>query len=67
MAKMKWHDWLAIVLIIVGALNWGLVGFGFNLVEFIFGEGTLLTKIVYWIVGAAGIFSIFSLYKSQKK
>lgn len=44
---------------IVGCLNWGLVGlFNFNLVEFLFGEGTLLTRIVYTLVMVSGIVSI---------
>ena len=63
MAKMKWWDWLSIVLIIVGAVNWGLVGaFGFNLVSWIFGVGTL-TNVIYVLVGLAGLFSIYSLWK----
>ena len=66
MAKMKWYDWVAIVLLIVGGLNWGLVGvFHWNLVEAIFGIG-LLTNIVYGLVGASALFSIWSLYKATK-
>jgi uncharacterized membrane protein YuzA (DUF378 family) len=66
MGKMKWFDWLAIVLLIVGGLNWGLVGaFGWNLVEAIFGMG-LITKIVYGLVGVSALFSIYSLYKATK-
>lgn len=46
-------------LVIVGAINWGLVGlFSFNLVEAIFGVDTLLTNIVYTFVGLAGIINI---------
>lgn len=66
MGKMKWFDWLAIVLLIVGGLNWGLVGiFGWNLVEAIFGVG-LITNIIYGLVGASALFSIFSLYRATK-
>jgi uncharacterized membrane protein YuzA (DUF378 family) len=65
MGKMKWYDWTAIVLLIVGGLNWGLVGiFGWNLVEAIFGVG-VLTKIVYGLVGVSALFSIWSLYKAN--
>ena len=39
---------IAYVLLVVGGLNWGLVGaFDFNLVSFLFGEGTLIARIVY--------------------
>ena len=49
----------ALVLAIVGCLNWGLVGiFNFNLVEYLFGDGSLLTKIVYVLVMLSGIIDI---------
>ncbi|MGL4848146.1 MAG: DUF378 domain-containing protein [Clostridium sp.] len=55
---MKGLDIIALVLIIVGALNWGLIGFlGFNLVEFLFGVGIIAT-IVYVLVGISGLYSI---------
>ena len=50
---------IAIVLTIIGAINWGLVGiFNFNLVEYLFGDGTLLTRIVYILVLISGIIDI---------
>lgn len=50
---------IALGLVIIGALNWGLVGlFNFNLVEALFGVDTLLTNIVYTFVGLAGIINI---------
>ena len=46
-----------LVLTIVGALNWGLIGLlDFNLVSTIFGSGTMLEKLVYILVGIAGGF-----------
>ena len=43
-------------LVIIGALNWGLVGiFNFNLVSFIFGEMTVLSRIVYILVGLSAL------------
>ena len=46
----------ALVLTVIGALNWGLVGFfDFNLVSFIFGDLTILSRIVYMLVGISGI------------
>ncbi len=48
-----------LVLSIVGCLNWGLVGlFDFNLVEYLFGAGALLTRIVYVLVMLAGLITI---------
>ena len=46
-------------LVIIGAINWGLVGlFSFNLVEAIFGVDTLLTNVIYTFVGLSGIINI---------
>ena len=56
---MKVIDTIALVLIIIGAINWGLVGiFNFNLVEYLLGDGTLLTRIVYILVLISGLISI---------
>ena len=56
---MKILNCIALTLVIVGALNWLLVGlFSFNLVDSIFGELSLLARIVYGLVGLAGIWSI---------
>lgn len=53
---------LALVLTIVGALNWGLIGlFNFNLVETLFGSG-MLSAIIYMLVGVAGIINIMLLF-----
>jgi len=50
---------ICLTLVIVGAINWGLVGiFDFNLVSGIFGDGTIWTRIVYALVGLAGLYSI---------
>ncbi|MEK6925981.1 MAG: DUF378 domain-containing protein [Nanoarchaeota archaeon] len=51
-------DWIAMVLVIIGGLNWGLVGlFNFNLVETIFGVGTV-ADVVYTLVGLSAIWMI---------
>jgi uncharacterized protein len=53
-------DWIALVLVIVGGLNWGLVGlFDWNLVAEIFGEGAFLTNTIYVIVGIAALWMIY--------
>ncbi|HHY06231.1 MAG TPA: DUF378 domain-containing protein [Clostridia bacterium] len=53
-------DTLALVLVIIGAINWGLIGlFSFDLVASLFGGQTaLLSRIVYSLVGLAGLYSI---------
>lgn len=57
--KLNALDWIALVLMIVGAINWGLVGaFHFDLVAFLFGEMTLLSRVVYCLVGLAGLYGI---------
>ena len=56
---MKVIDTIALVLIIIGAINWGLVGiFNFNLVEAIFGGLSVLTRIIYILVGITGLWGI---------
>ena len=49
----------ALVITIIGAINWGLIGlFDFNLVEMIFGTGSLLSQIIYILVGISGLIDI---------
>ena len=55
---------ICLFLTVIGAINWGLIGlFDFNLVTFIFGDATVLTRIVYTIIGIAGIINIGLLVK----
>ena len=50
-------NYLALILVIIGAVNWGLVGLTkFDLVAFLFGNLTLLSRIVYILVGVSGIY-----------
>ena len=56
---MKVIKLIALILVIVGALNWGLIGlFDFNLVTALFGEATLFTRLVYCLVGVSGIIAL---------
>jgi uncharacterized protein len=66
MTKMKFYDWIAFVLLVIGGLNWGLTVFNFNLVSFLLGAG-LLSKIVYSLVGIAGLFGIITIFKLAGK
>ena len=61
--KMKVIDKIALVLIIIGAINWGLIGFfNFNLVGTIFGDMTVISRIIYALVGISGIWGIKLLF-----
>lgn len=62
---MKVIRFLSTLLIIVGALNWGLVGFfQYNLVSDLFGgEASMLSRIIFGLVGLAGLYSISYLCK----
>lgn len=56
---MKFLDSAALILIIVGAVNWGLIGFfQFDLVATLFGDMTMFSRIVYSLVGIAGLYSL---------
>ncbi len=53
---MKTAYWIALVLVVVGAVNWGLVGlFQFDLVAALFGPASVLSRLVYSLVGLAGV------------
>jgi len=53
-------DWIALVLVIIGGLNWGLVGAGeWDLVQIIFGSVAWLAKVVYILVGLAALYMLY--------
>ena len=55
----KGIDYTIITIAIIGAINWGLIGFfRFDLVAFLFGDMSLLSRIVYGLVGIAGLYLI---------
>ena len=57
-------DWVAYVLVIVGGLNWGLVGlFDFDLVATLFGDMSTLSRIVYSLVGLSAVYLVFAATK----
>ena len=59
-------DVTALTLSIIGAVNWGLIGlFKFDLVAFLFGSMTLLSRIIYTIVGICGIYLISFYVKKE--
>ena len=65
---MKTLDILATVLLVVGGLNWGLFGVAhFDLVATLFGDMTLLSRIVYSLVGVAAIYEALSWKAMQRR
>lgn len=63
---MKVIDTIVLILIIIGAVNWGLLGFfEFDLVASIFGDMSTFARIVYGIVGIAGLYSISFFAKDK--
>lgn len=63
---MKIIDTISLILIIIGAINWGLLGFfHFDLVAAIFGNMSTFTRIIYSIIGIAGLYSISFFVKDK--
>ena len=60
-------DTLALILSIIGSLNWGLMGiFQFDLVAWLFGgQGTIISRIIYTIIGLAGLWCISLLFRRR--
>lgn len=61
-------DKIALLLTIIGAINWGLIGiFQFDLVAYIFGgQAALVSRIIYSLVGAAGLWCISLLFRDNE-
>ncbi len=66
--KNKELDWFAYLLVIVGALNWGLVGaFSVDLVQIVLGTSPALVQLVYILIGLAGLYSLYKMNSKGKK
>lgn len=58
-------DWVVLILVIIGAVNWGLVGIGVgDIVQMLLGSIPLLVKIIYILVGLAGLYLIYMAVKN---
>lgn len=68
MAKASTVEWISWIIVTVAAINVGLDGaFDFDVLEMVFGEGTG-AKVVSWVIGIAGLYSAYLLFKyCQKK
>ena len=68
---MKNHhvvEMIAVILLLVGGLNWGLVGlFKFNLIDAIFGDMTAITRAIYVLVGLSAVYRIIGWAKAKAK
>ena len=59
----KGFDYTVLTLVIIGAINWGLIGFfKFNLVDTIFGSMSVISRIIYVLVGISGLWGIKLLF-----
>lgn len=68
MKKMGTIGWIAVILVIIGGLNWGLIGFfNYDLVAAIFGSSGTVTKIIYDLVGLSAIYMIYSAATNKEE
>lgn len=68
MQKLTTVDIVALVLLVVGGLNWGLVGlFEWNLVDTIFGTVPMLARLIYIVVGASAVYVAWLWMKLERK
>lgn len=64
--KRNWLDVAALILIIIGGINWGLVGFfNFNLITYCFGTASMISRIIFAIVGLAAVYSLVLFWKLE--
>lgn len=68
MKNLNVLDWVALVLVVVGGLNWGLVGLlKFDLVATIFGDMSVLSRVVYGLVGLGAVYVAVALRQLCRK
>ena len=56
-------DWIARILVIIGALSWGLVSFWDDIVGVLFGPGSIIAIIVYALIGLSGLWELIKLFR----
>lgn len=63
---MKILDRITLILIVIGGINWGLIGFfQFNLVDFLFGSLSIVSRIIYGLVGISSVYAL-SFFAKEK-
>lgn len=66
-STMSALDYIAMALLIVGGLNWAMVGlFDVDMVAVLFGPGSMLTRVVYMLVGLAALYSLYTIAKMAR-
>ncbi len=66
--ERNWLDVVCLILIIIGAVNWGLIGFfNLDLVSLIFGNKSMITRIIFAVVGIAGVYSLVLFWKLRSE
>lgn len=66
--KTSTVDYTAYILVIIGGLNWGLVGaFGYNLIDAVFGAGSVIASVVYVLFGLAALYTAVALFTKSGK
>ena len=64
--KYNVFDYIVLTLVIIGAINWGLIGFfRFDLVNVIFGNMSIVSRIIYALIGVSGLYSISFYLRNQ--
>jgi len=64
---MKTLWWISMVLVVIGAINWGLIGlFNFDLVATIFGTMSAVTRVIYTLVGLGGLYIIIGTFSMEE-
>lgn len=64
--KMSTVDWIAWLLVVVGAINWGLIGVAnLNLVESLLGVWPVLVQVVYVLVGLSGLYVLWMAFSKK--
>jgi len=68
MKSLSTLDWIALILVVIGGLNWGLIAVAnFDLVAALFGDLSALSRIIYGLVGLSAIYVLISLGKLCRK
>ncbi len=66
--ERNWLDVVCLILIIIGAINWGLVGFfNLDLISVIFGNMSMISRIIFAVVGISGIYSLVLFWKLKSE
>lgn len=68
MKKMNVLDWVALIILALGGLNWGLVGlFEYDIIANVFGDLSTVSKAIYVLVGAAAVYMIASAFMKMQQ